>query len=949
MKKLIEFSARHPVSVLMYFSLAIILGGISLFCINTSLLPQTKDRWLFATARYDGVRAEEIKKLVALPLEESLSCLKDAKRIESVSRDGICALRVELKWGADADAALLEANALLDAAMESLPDDCPRPQAQKSGGSAGTVKIFVVPKDKNLAAATEFARNELKAKVLAFKETAAAEISGGQKSEIQIVVDSKKAAFYGLSLDAIAQALNLSNYDYPAGTVQDGDDDILLKTEGTFKNFFEILDTTLKTSLGPLKLGGLASAKKALSKSESFKIFDSDRCVELAVQCKKNENPLALGKKIKRLENEVNSKNANFALFVSDESGQEILATMKNLFFSALAGAAAAFFLLLVFFHSAKIALLIAAEIPLSALFTFFVLLCLGKSANIISIAGVTLCLGMTIDNSIVAMESVLARKRDCDCDCECECQDACGCAEESAAEAVKKIALANTASTTTTIIVFVPVFFIGGVFGELFCDLGIAVLSGMIFSLLFSFTVIPAACPLFLREELQKARLMDLSFLESRWKKILERTNKIKRLCPAAMAASTLLALLILLPIKKEIQPKGAQKSFFVLLSFEPGSSQRLLERQGEALAARIRALDGVKKVLAAGGLQKDKAEDLADAEKFSEQIIFTVYGSRLGKTKAECENIFRSQGLAPEFLEPEDLISQRLFAKDRTLLFGENQESRKKARKVFKANKHLMEKLGVSPLSLSAALKSSFDGTEAFPYYENGREIGLRVQFEENEFSSQKNLAALRLPAKNGMAALSSLGRWEDERSPCLYYRHCGKDAVAIPKSAAPKKGFSVKKLEMAELLKSGGFLLLLVMALLYFVLGAQTESFKTPLIYMTALPPAFLGAALFLACFRSSLNLNSIMGFAALFGTSVNSAIILHEGGNEKFSSVLATTATSAAALLPFAFDPLGLNPQSSLALALLGGLLLSSAASLILIPNIKNNGGRQNESL
>ena len=90
MDKIIDFSTKRPVSVLMYFSLVIVLGAASVFCINTSLLPKAKDRWILVYANYDGVRAEEIRKLVAIPLEQALASLKDVKNIETVSRDGSC-------------------------------------------------------------------------------------------------------------------------------------------------------------------------------------------------------------------------------------------------------------------------------------------------------------------------------------------------------------------------------------------------------------------------------------------------------------------------------------------------------------------------------------------------------------------------------------------------------------------------------------------------------------------------------------------------------------------------------------------------------------------------------------------------------------------------------------------------------------------------------------------
>lgn len=948
MYKAIEFSVKHPVSALMYFSLVIILGAVGIFCVNKSLLPQTKDRSLLVSAAYEGVRANEIKKLVALPLEESLASLKDVKNCESVSRDGICVIKIELKWAADADAALLETNAILDSAMEALPDDCSRPQAKKISVSAGQARICVVPKTKDLCAATDFAKNELKTKLLSLKECSQAEVFGVQKRELKAIVDSQKAAFYGLSLDDVTRALNLSNYDYPAGTIQDGRDDILLKTEGTFKNFGEILDTALKAKQGQLRLKDIARLEKSVAKSGAFNFCDGEPCVELLAYCKKNQNPLAFSKKVKALCAELSERDKDFNVFVADDSSLEIVTALQNLLAAALVGVAAAFALTMLFFRSAKIALLIASAIPLCALFCVFVLLCLGKSVNIISLAGITLCLGMTIDNGIVAMESVLegADKKNF---------HAALCAS------IKKIALANSASTITTIIVFVPVFFIGGIYGELFCDLGVAAIAGMAFSLAFSFMALPAVCSLFFKKEILTAKPADLSALEARYKKILAKTNRVKRLCPALMVSAALLSIAALVGIKKEFQPKGRQSSFSAAVDFEPGTSLERLAREARTISRRMADTKGVRLVLAQAGLDKDKPVLLADPQRQMERLCFFVKCSDVKKTKAVCAEFFKSRGLSFRFEEPLDLLSERLGVQRQSVFLGDDQDAlfeecqeffgenffpkQKKIQRLFKADKGRMEILEVTPLALASALKASFDGTEAFPFYENGNEIPFRVQHEENEFASNKNLASLKIPSPKGMASLSSLGSWQEEKSECVFYRINGKDAKIIlgdAKKPLPKSErrriISLRNKNMEELFKSGAVLLAVVLILLYCVLGAQTESFTTPLIYLTAVPPAFLGAALFLALFGSSLNINSIMAFVALFGTSVNNSIILCEGGTKKFSSVLATTGTSVASLLPFAIDPFGLNPQSSLALAMAGGLLFSAAACLVLTPNI-----------
>ena len=950
MKKAIEFSVKHPVSALMYFSLAIFLGAISVFCMNTSLLPKTRDRFILASTNYDGVRAEEIRKLVTIPLEQALASLKDVKNIESVSRDGSCAIKIELKWGADIDAALLECAAILEDASESLPDDCPAARAKKLGGFASEISVCLLPKENDIFAATEFAENEFKSKLLSFEETAYVEVIGGKKKEIKAIVDSSKAAFYGLGLDEIARRLNLSNYDYPAGTIQDGDDEILLKTDGTYKSFKDILETPLKTSVGSLKLGDIARVEKLAQKTEEFVYCNGERCAQVKVVCKKNKNPLLLSAKVKRLLAQVNDGEKGFEAFLTHDGADEIWLSLKNLAFSALAGVAASFFLILLFFRSVKIAAVIASVIPLSVLFTFFVLLCFGKSVNVISLAGITLCLGMIIDNSIVAMESVLDEAK--------ERKDF----SKAILDAVEKISLSNSASTLTTIIVFAPLFFIGGIIGELFTDLGIAVLSGMAFSLLFSFSALPAFCVLFLREEAIGAKKIDLSFLQKRYEGIVERVRGKAFLCPAAALAFFAASLLILLPLKKEMQPKGRADSFVATALLDGQMGIDALERKAKAVSKSVMELKSVSGILTSGGLSKDRPELLAKPEENARRLVLKIKAVDAKKAKAECERLFAALGLDFAFEDAEDLFSERIGIKDLTLFAGQNPRelfleslrffgngffpNERKSLKTFKADKNLLEKAGITPLDLSAALKSSFDGTKAFPFYENGKEETLRVQFEQNEFSPKKNLSALRLPAKKGMVFLSSLGGWEDEDGEAVLYRLNGNDAKIVkdgclsknaPLSQVPKKRIvKTKKKEIIELLKNAFFLLLTAFLLLYCVLGAQSESFKTPLVYLIAVPPAFFGAALFLAVFRSSLNINSIMAFVTLFGTSVNCSIILRQCGTKGFSSVLITTATSLASLAPFAFDPFNLNPQSSLALAMTGGLLFSAAASLILVP-------------
>ena len=219
-----------------------------------------------------------------------------------------------------------------------------------------------------------------------------------------------------------------------------------------------------------------------------------------------------------------------------------------------------------------------------------------------------------------------------------------------------------------------------------------------------------------------------------------------------------------------------------------------------------------------------------------------------------------------------------------------------------------------------------------------------------------------AMPIFSDDGILPLSTFGKFLDTKNEAILYRHNKRDAKIIAteeqhkiKSLAPflqKNNFlSLKKKSLEEIFSSGAALLVLVLALLYCLLGAQSESFSLPLIFLLALPPAFFGAIFFLALFFRSLNINSILALVVLFGTSVNNSIILCEGSEsktcckkasrksiidgaaEKLNMILVTSATSIAALIPFAFVFPSKNPQSSMSLAIIGGLLFSAVAVLL----------------
>lgn len=979
MKNLIKYSVEHPISIMMYFLLTIILGAISVFALNIGFLPETKERHILLSTEYIGVDAGEVQTLITAPLEEALSSLKGIKNCESVTREGLSLIKAELKWGTNIDLALIEAKSIVDAAMETLPQDCPMPNVQKLNLSQNEkIKICVIPKNSDIRLATNFCNEELKTKLLELDGIAEIKILGGQDEEIQVTVESEKVAFYGVSLENIAQSLNASNYEYPAGTIQIGENDILLKTQGLYKNFDDILNTSLKCDNGgTLKLRDLASVEKVPSEFDSFVLYNSRRGVQVEIVCKSSYSPIKLSSKIRARISEMNeSYGGKFEISITEDASKNILSSIKSLLLSALAGIIITIALLYFFLRSAKIAAIIASVIPFSIFFSLFILFATKRSINLISLSGITICLGMIIDNSIVAVLGIAREIKNSPAKSIAEFQS-------STIAGLEKILLSNSASTLTTMIVFLPLFFIDGILGEIFCDLSVTVISGMAFSLLFSFTIIPAAAILFLRQEFFKIKSEASKTLEKKYRRILDKTLDIKILPAAIVAISILASLVFLLPLKKELQPKSAQNDFLVQINFPSEISVKKIFSQGKILTEKIQNLKTARNILCVGGIQKDDFIELSNPQVFPERLLLKIESKEIKKCKKQVQEILENFSSEFHFIESEDLISNHLAIKSDLLFLGDDAKKLQVDTRdtfenfspnyftdgiLFSFDAERISKHGMSRGAISLAVRNTLEGIECLPYYENGKEIPLKIKFPKSEFTSERTLGAMPIFSDDGILPLSTFGKFLDAKSEAILYRYNKKDAKIIAteeqhkiKSLAPflqKNNFlSLKKKSLEEIFSSGAALLVLVLALLYCLLGAQSESFSLPLIFLLALPPAFFGAIFFLALFFRSLNINSILALVVLFGTSVNNSIILCEGverktcrkenaarksiidgAAEKLNMILVTSATSIAALIPFAFVFPSKNPQSSMSLAIIGGLLFSAAAVLLIIPNI-----------
>jgi multidrug efflux pump subunit AcrB len=985
MKRLIGFSVRHPVSVLSALTALSLLGALCAFIIPVDFLPAMSSRKLLVAAEYPGVPASEMRSMVTVALEDTFASLRGLKSSSSVSRDGISLLSLELHWGSDIDLALTESRELIDLCYESLPSGCMKPQVFRNDSARmDDITLILIPLDGDLRYGRHIAETDIKPRLQRLSGTAGVSISGGEEEEIQLRFYRAALESRGLSLSDAAEVVSAANFEYPAGTIREGERELGVKTAGLWKSLEEIGNTPLFYNEGGLiRAGDLADLVRTSRKREAFFLYKGMEAIRIGIRKKAGASPLPLSAGVKReIEILKNLYGKWYEFEISSNTADSVAESLLSLLFSALASILAAEAVVYLFFRSFKLSLLITGIIPLSTLFAILVLKLCGQSLNVMSLSGISIGIGMVIDASAVTVENIrreLGRKT----------------AEPLTAviaRGTEATILSNFASSLSTVIVFTPVFFIGGLLGELFTGMAIGLIASISISCLLSFTYIPALS-VFLPSPAGDRVAEDprIALAVEKYENLLLYLLKKPRYALIPLAVCLVTGVLSFFFIERRLLPKLSSKSLSWEIDFPPGTSLEAMHRSAVEIHRELREESWIRDLEISGGIEHDDYQSLALLDEGFEKLRITArLGISAEKGREKIAALFAGDSYRISFGKSRDILSRLLDLKgDLTILrAGSPEEVRTlaeaqakalvdrgfsfapdalRAGPVFSPDRLALSRFSVSTRYTASAARDSLEGVYASSYYEGGREIPLLVKLRDEDMGSLEDLKNILIPvtAEGSSLPLRFFGFFTEERREDVLFRYNRRDAKEIRGPIPREAGLdlvSPGREEIDEMTKNGVFLLVVTGILLYLSMGAQFGSLTVPLVLLAAIPPACSGAFLSLLLTRHSLDSNSVIALITLFGVSINNSILLYEScagkdpdkdpceypgkepetggiaGNcaKKLRAILITNLTTLIALLPFTADPLGINAQASLAVALIGGLTCSLVLVLTVVP-------------
>ncbi len=942
MQGLIGTAVRRRVTVFMAALAVVAFGIVGYRRLSLELFPDIAYPSLTIQTDFPDTAPQEVENLVTRPVEEAVGVLRGLQTIHSVSRAGVSEVTLEFAWGTDMDMMSMEVRDRLDRLI--LPDGTEPPLVLRYDPSLDPiVRLALTGPGEGpaaLAALRRLAERQLKQDLETIPGIAAAEVKGGYQDEIRVDVDQERLAALGIPLARVAQAVGAANINLPGGLLRGREGQFLIRTVNEYRSPEEIARVVVAWRDGAaVRLGDVADVSLGVKERDEITRVDGRESIEIALYKEGDANTVTVAQRLRRhLDRWRGGKlppgDELTVLFDQSRFIARAVAEVRN---AALLGGALAILVLLLFLRDGRSTVIIAVSIPLSVVATFIVMYRLGISLNIMSLGGLTLGIGMLVDNSIVVLESIFRRRQQ-------------GLPLARAAVAgTAEVGPAVVASTLTSVAVFLPIVFVEGIAGQLFRDQALTVTVSLLASLAVALTVVPMlsalGAPLAPLRHGGGAGGDDtgdtapdpvgtpaaLGAVSRLYDSLLR--GAIGRKGATLLAAAALLALTVgaARRLETELIPDLSEGEFFFEVDLPEGTPLAVTDRVVRAMEREADRLEGIAhhfatvgSRLAGGGVQVNtRGENLAQVN-----FVMADRGDDAGEARA-------AMALRQRFADLPDLRTRLGRPAYFTLktpveidLFGENLESlRDYSLQVAEAlrsvpglvdvrssleagnpevqvvfDRERLAALGLDPATLAGTLRDRIQGAVPTRFKQQDRQIDIRVRNREDERRTLADVRSLVLPGPDGKPLrLATVAEVRLARGPAEIHRlqqqraalvtanldrrslgAAMADVMRVLRRLPPPPGITVEpggqEREMRGSFASLRFAILLAVFLVYLVMASTFESFLHPLVVLLTIPLALVGVVAALLLTGTTVSVIVLIGAVMLVGIVVNNAIVL-----------------------------------------------------------------------
>ncbi len=931
-----RFAVHRPVLTVMLCLIVIILGSVSFRRLPIDLMPDITYPTLSISTEYENASPEEVEELISRIIEEAMSAVPGVEEVTSVSAEGRSNVRVTFAWGTDLDAAASDIRDRLDRIIPRLPEDAERPRLRKFDLASFPILILGVASNLDPIQMRDIIDNQVKYRIERIPGVASLDIHGGLNREIHVNLNAEKLKALGLPIDQILSRIEEQNINLPAGSIEQGQMDITIRTPGIYTSLDQLRNTVVDIrEKAPIQLKEIAAVEDAWEKVNQIVRVNGRPGIRLAVnkQSGKNTVEIASGvlKEIERINADIPQLHITAIIDTSDYIKRSITNVGTTIFY----GGALAVLLLLLFLRNIPSTAIITTAIPISIVATFTLMYFGGFTLNLMTLGGLALGVGMLVDNAIVVLENI-HRLRET------------GQGSETAAvNGSKEVMAAVIASTITTLVVFLPLIFVRGMAGIMFRQLSYVVSFSLACSLAVALTLVPmlasrvrsAVVPVAGEKPTPMRRFFQVvggffGRLEQAYGKLLGLALN-HRVIVLSTAGLLLIASLLLIPlVGVELMPSLDESEVIVNAEMAMGTKLEVLSDTFRKIEAVVKQeVPEIKNTVSYIGGSSWRArggnageirialKPVAERKRSSEQIaaalrrkLTSIPGVTVRTRAGQGLFLLRigtSQGdkVELEIRGHELEISDELARRAQQVV--ENVEGITDAKisretgmpeELILVDRQKAADMKLTILKIAKMLQTALTGTAASYFREAGNEYMIRVKLAEMDKKDLQEILDLSLTNADGEPVILRnvvsaqprsgpvlIQRKDQERVVYVSANISGRDMgsvladikkglrnIPVPKDFSIVFGGDYEEQQKAfrELMLS--FILALV--LVYMVMASLYESLRYPLVVMFSVPLAGIGVVVMLFLTNTTFNVQSFIGCIMLGGIAVNNAILL-----------------------------------------------------------------------
>lgn len=990
-----KLALRRPIATLMYVVTLVIFGLMSFKSMPSALFPNVDFPIVTIRTTVSGAEASSVESQVTDKIEEAISRIGGVDSIISSSSDGVSVVTVKFFLERDIDEATNDVRDKVSAVK--LPNNAQLPLVSKLDiGSAPVISIFLTAKKNSVQNLMLFADEKAKPMIQKLNNVGAINIIGYKDREIKIFPDAKELNKYGITIAELSGIVSRENVKLGGGKLINAREEFVIKTKSDSLSIDELKNIKIKDNV---RLSDIAIVQDTLSDANSYASYNGVEGVMLEVQKISGTNTLEIVKSVKAAVPKLQEMAADrYGVEMVSDTSPFIIHSLEDVEFDLVYGAILAAIIVFIFLRNMTITLVSALSIPASIFGTFALMDYMGFDLNKMTLVGLTLSIGIIIDDAIVVIENIYKKMEE-------------GMSRYDAVyEGTKEMAFTILAISAMLLAVFVPVSFMSGIVGKFFESFAMTVGFAIVISYTIALSFIPSLSARVLHKKESRFYTLTEPFFHA-----IERVYDAMLSFVLRFKWSTLVVVLLLFVgslrlfplIGMDFLPKEDKAEFEIKLKADAGISLEEMVRKSKAIEAMVKSSKLVEYTTLSVGYNTAKEKHkaviyvkLVEKSKRTqnqEEIIqdfreaLTPFKKDMFITASVIPNIkgagvsvpyqivLKSDSFEDLSLAKKNLVNH--LGQKRGFVDIDTDLDDQKPQIEVEILRENASSMGVAAYDIAEAVFVAFSSDAEISYFEeNGKQYNITLRFDDAHRAKIEDIKRLQVRAKNGNLVyldglvelkegktLGTINHFDRQREVTIFADLFGLDlggAVSYTKESIDKllpksvtyrfTGFAEEMVKTAE---AFGAAIGLSVILMYIILAILYESLVQPIIIMVALPLSIIGVMLSLYLSGLQFSLFVMIGFMLLMGMVGKNAVLLvdfanhameHgkdadlallEAGRKRVRPILMTTIAMVFAMLPLAVaDGLGSETKAPMAISIIGGLISSMFLTLFAVPVI-----------